>query len=80
MEIRVKKWGNSLTLRIPKLLADEVGLEDDSQVEISIVDKKLVIVPVVESEFSLEHLLSLVTKDNLHNEVDTGIAVGGEVW
>ena len=80
MEIRVKKWGNSLTLRIPKLLADEVGLEDDSQVEISIVDKKLVIVPVVESEFSLEYLLSLVTKDNLHNEVDTGIAVGGEVW
>jgi len=80
MEIRVKKWGNSLTLRIPKLLADEVGLEYDSQVEISIVDKKLVIVPVVESEFSLEHLLSQVTKDNLHNEVDTGIAVGGEVW
>ena len=80
MEIRVKKWGNSLTLRIPKLLADEVGLEDDSQVEISIVDKKLVIVPVVESEFSLEYLLSQVTKDNLHNEVDTGIAVGGEVW
>jgi antitoxin MazE len=80
MEIRVKKWGNNLALRIPKLLADEVGLEDNSQVEISIVDKKLVIVPVVESEFSLEHLLSLVTKDNLHSEVDTGIAVGGELW
>jgi len=80
MEIKVKKWGNSLALRIPKPFADEIGLENDSQVELSIVDGKLIIVPAVEAKLSLEHLLAQVTKDNLHGEVNTGTAVGGEAW
>jgi antitoxin component of MazEF toxin-antitoxin module len=29
---------------------------------------------------SLEQLLAGVTEDNLHREVDTGPAVGHEVW
>jgi antitoxin MazE len=80
MEIRVKKWGNNLALRIPKSFADEMGLKDDTQVELSIVDKKLVIVPVAEPELSLENLLAQVTEDNLHDEVDIGTAVGREMW
>jgi len=80
METRIKKWGNSLALRIPKPLAAEVGLEDDSPVELSLVDRKLVIIPVVKPKLSLEHLLTQVTEDNLHGEVDTGPAVGGEIW
>jgi len=74
LEIKVKKWGNSLALRIPKPYADEAGLKNNSQVEISIVDGKLVIVSAGEAKFSLEQLLAQVTKDNLHDEVDTGIA------
>ena len=35
--------------------------------------------PIVESELTLESLLAKVTKDNLHNEVDTGDVVGGKV-
>jgi len=76
MEIRVKKLGDSLTLSIPKLLANELGLLDDSQVELSVVDKKLVITPVPEHELSLESLMAKVTKDNLHGEVDAGVVVG----
>ncbi|MEK7398725.1 MAG: AbrB/MazE/SpoVT family DNA-binding domain-containing protein [Candidatus Poribacteria bacterium] len=80
MEIKVKKWGNSLALRIPKPYADKAGLKNDSQVELSIVDGKLVIAPSVEAKFSLEQLLAQVTKDNLHDEFDTGTATGREVW
>jgi antitoxin MazE len=80
MEIKVKKWGNSLALRIPKPYADKAGLKNDSQVELSIVDGKLVIAPAVEAKFSLEQLLAQVTKDNLHDEIDTGTATGREVW
>ncbi len=80
METRVQKWGNSLALRIPKPLATEVGLEHNSLVELSLVDGKLVITPVVKPALSLEHLLAQVTEDNLHGEVDTGPAMGGEVW
>ena len=80
METRVKKWGNSLALRIPKPLAIEVGLEDSSPIELSLMDGRLVITPVVEPELSLATLLAQVTEENLHREVDTGPAVGGEVW
>jgi len=80
MKTRVKKWGNSLALRIPKPLAVEVGLEQDSAVEILLVDEELVIRPLSEPLWSLESLLAEVTDENLHREVDTGPAVGHEVW
>jgi antitoxin MazE len=79
METQVKRWGNSLALRIPRPLAAEVGLEEDSPVELSLVEGRLVIAPLVEA-FSLEQLLAQVRDDNLHGEVDSGPAVGGEVW
>lgn len=78
MLTRVKKWGNSLAVRIPKPFAGEVGLEQDTPVEVSLVSGKLVIVPVLESALSLDQLLAQVTEDNLHSEVDTGPAVGKE--
>lgn len=80
METCVKKWGNSLALRIPRLLAGEVGLEEDSPVRISVEEGKLVIVPILRARYTLEALLAQVTAQNLHSEVDTGEAVGGEVW
>ena len=80
METRVQRWGNSLAVRIPKPLADEVGLKDNSPVKLSLRDKKLVIAPVVKPALSLEQLLAQVTQDNLHREVDTGPALGGEAW
>jgi antitoxin MazE len=80
METHVKKWGNSLAVRIPKPLAAEVGLEDDSLVELSLVDGKLVITPAVELELRLADLLAQVTEGNLHGEVETGPAVGSEAW
>ena len=80
MQARVQKWGNSLALRIPKLLADEVGLTENSAVELSLRDNELVIARVVKTEYSLAELLARVTDANLHREVDTGPAVGGESW
>lgn len=35
METRVQKWGNSLALRIPKLLAIQIGIEPNSPVELT---------------------------------------------
>jgi len=80
METRVQKWGNSLAVRIPKPLASELGLENNSPVDLSLVSGKLVIVPAVKLGLSLEALLAQVTEDNLHGEFDAGSAVGGEAW
>ncbi len=80
MKTRIQKWGNSLALRIPKAFADEVGLQRETSVEVSLADGKIVVTPVTKSKLTLEQLLSKVTKENMHHEVDTGSGVGNETW
>ena len=80
MKTRVQKWGNSLALRIPKSFASEIGLQKETSVEISLDDGRLVITPVSRPKPTLKQLLAKVTQENLHHEVDTGTAVGNEVW
>ena len=80
MLTKVQKWGNSLALRIPKAFALDAQLENDSVVEISIVDGQIIIKPVETPNWTLEELLSGINKDNIHHEVDTGPAMGNEAW
>ena len=80
MKTRVQRWGNSLAVRIPKSFAEEVGLEDDSPVNLRLSHGKLVLEPSSPPAPSLDELLRRVRKSNLHTEVDTGPAQGREVW
>jgi antitoxin MazE len=81
MQTQVKKWGNSLALRIPKAFAEEMAIAMDTSVEVSIVKGKMIVTPLLGSKtYSLDDLLSQITDENLHREVDTGDAVGNEVW
>lgn len=80
MRARIRKWGNSLALRIPKSIAAEAALEPNALVELSLVDGKLVVLRVAEPEVTLEQLLAGVTEQTLHREADTGPAVGSEAW
>ncbi len=80
MKTRLQKWGNSLALRVPKSFALEAGLEQNSPVEVSLVDGKLVISPAKIPQFTLDKLIDQVREDNLHDEVDSGPARGGEAW
>lgn len=80
MKTRVQKWGNSLALRIPKSFANEVGLLNDSSVEVSLTNGKLVVVPIEKPGVTLKKLLAQITENNIHHEVDSGPAVGNEAW
>ncbi len=48
--------------------------------DISIVEGQLLIRSIVTINRDLAHLLSGITEANLHNECDTGEAVGIENW
>jgi len=80
MQTKIKKWGNSLALRIPKSFALNANLRQDELVDISIDKEKIIITPIGEKEYSLDELLEGVSEDNLHGEFDTGIPVGKEIW
>jgi len=80
MRTNIKKWGNSLSVRIPRIIADEIGLKENSPVEILMKRRKLVISPVEKPKMTLSQLLSKVKKSNLHAEIDTGKPAGDEIW
>jgi antitoxin MazE len=80
MIARIQKWGNSLALRIPKTFVTEAGLAENDSVEISLVDGKIVVNPVIEEPVSLAELLRGINRDNLPGEWETGPAVGKELW
>ncbi|MBN1121572.1 MAG: AbrB/MazE/SpoVT family DNA-binding domain-containing protein [Anaerolineae bacterium] len=78
MITNIKKWGNSLALRLPKSFAAEIGLDENSEVELIIEADQLVIRPVKPA--TLDQLLEGITPDNIHGEVDTGSPQGIEAW
>lgn len=80
MQIQIQKWGNSLAIRIPKLFAQEINVQQGSYVDLSTEEGKLVAKPLDEKEYSLEQLLAGVTEQNLHSEINFGNAIGKEIW
>jgi len=78
MTVPLKKWGNSLALRIPKDIATTLSIEYNSLIELAIVDGMLVLKP--QKKTRLESLVSQINSDNLHHEISTGGSVGNEEW
>ncbi len=80
MQTKIQRWGNSLGLRIPRSFAEEAGVEAGSEVDLSVRDGDLVVRAAKRRAYRLGELLKKVTAKNLHGEVDTGEAIGREVW
>lgn len=77
MQSRVQKWGNSLGIRIPKSIVQKAKLNEGTTVDFSIRGNAIVITP---RQYSLEEMLSRITTENLHEEIDAGNPVGREIW
>jgi antitoxin MazE len=54
----IKKWGNSLGVRLPAAIAREAHLHSDQRVRLSIVDKKIIITPIISDQLTLEQRLA----------------------
>lgn len=76
----IAKWGNSLAIRIPQNIAKEIDLAEGSEVKLDVVDGNLVLKPKKRNKYTLEGLVEEITPENLHNEIDSGVAKGNEIW
>lgn len=77
----IKKWGNSLGVRIPTYFANQLDFRENTVVEFSIAEGGLVIKPTnLKGRYSLCRMLEAITEDNLHKEITTGEARGAEIW
>lgn len=80
MHTKILRWGNSLGLRVPKLLAEQAGVEAGSTVDLSVENGELVARPVRQPAYRLQDLLDAITPENVHEPVEWGAPVVGEVW
>ena len=77
---RIRKWGNSYGIRIPKENMEELGIRPDDMVEIQAESGRLTITPIQKVRYRLDDLLAQMTPENLHGEFQTGKATGAEIW
>lgn len=77
MQTTVSKWGNSLALRLPRHVAEEVKLVEGSTVCVVIEDGSLRVTPT-RKRFKLSELLEGETSKAA--EYDWGQPVGDEDW
>jgi antitoxin MazE len=67
MEAVIKKWGNSLGIRIPNLIVREMSLKDGSFVNIEEKENEIIIKPVRKTKLS--EILSQINEQNIHKEI-----------
>jgi antitoxin MazE len=78
MNQHVKKWGNSLALRLPAQLSASLGLKENDSVEMR-QEHGGVFIRKVEEE-TLDELIERITPENRHDPIDWGPVVGKEIW
>ncbi|MCK7607416.1 AbrB/MazE/SpoVT family DNA-binding domain-containing protein [Geobacillus stearothermophilus] len=77
----VQKWGNSLGIRIPKDAADQIGIQQGSEMELHVIEDEGIITlkpKRARKKYTLEELLSQITPENRHKEIDFGVE--GREW
>ncbi|AKU26294.1 AbrB/MazE/SpoVT family DNA-binding domain-containing protein [Geobacillus stearothermophilus] len=77
----VQKWGNSLGIRIPKDAADQIGIQQGSEMELHVIENEGIITlkpKRARKKYTLEELLSQITPENRHKEIDFGVE--GREW
>lgn len=76
---KLSMWGNSLGIRLPQAIIQQMGLKQGDLVAISTEGNKIVLSPT-RPKYTLDELLQDVTPERQHDEVDWGDPVGEESW
>lgn len=77
MKTIVRKWGNSLGLRLPVHIAKELGLTNGSELQVTIDGTKIIIKP---AQSKLQDLVAAIDLDCIPEVIDWGGPVGKEIW
>lgn len=75
-EIKLSKWGNSLALRIPKCFLENLELNQDTRLQLSIKDEKL----IIEKKKTLKQMCENINEKNLNKDSIWEKDIQGEEW
>ncbi|KKW09688.1 MAG: Transcriptional regulator/antitoxin, MazE [Parcubacteria group bacterium GW2011_GWB1_49_7] len=71
MTTKIRKWGNSAAVRIPKIAMRKGGFRYGSEVEITLKP--------IYNKYNLDELIASINPKNRHPETDWGPDVGKEI-
>ena len=80
VETTIQKWGNSLAVRISKGIASRLSLREGSRVQVREGKAGILIRQASRARKSLQELVQMIRREQLHEEEAWGHARGKEVW
>lgn len=76
----ISKWGNSLAIRIPQGVLKLAQLTEGDALNVELQQDGSILLRSPKKKYKLDDLVSQITKENRHSEVDWGKPVGKEAW
>ena len=80
MQVQVKKWGNSASVRIPASVMAAAAMRIDQAVDVREEGGRIIIEPITAPSYDLDQLLAGMSRGTFPDVVDFGPEVGGEAW
>ena len=77
---QLAKWGNSLAVRIPTVIAEGARLREGDQLTLAVAKNGAVVIRPARRRYKIEQLVSAITTKNRHPETSWGRPAGKEVW
>jgi antitoxin MazE len=79
MQTTIRKWGNSLAVRLPQHVVEALAVSEGSELTMKVVDGELII-KRARPRFTLETLLQKHKPAQNHKDEGFGAPVGNEEW
>ena len=77
MQVVVRKWGDSMGIRIPVDYCRKLNLNPNTKLEMSMTDNKITISV---KKGKLDEILEQMTPDTFHSDLLQGSPRGNEEW
>lgn len=80
MQVLIKKWGNSASVRIPATVMAAASISVDQAVDVREENGRIIIEPIRAPSYELNDLLARMAPETFPGDIDFGAPVGDEVW
>lgn len=79
MTVKLQKWGNSQGIRIPKIILDELDINEKDELELK-TDGNKILIEKIDSRKNILDLFEGFDGNYESLEIDWGDPIGDEIW
>ena len=69
-QVQIAKWGNSFALRVPRYLAERLGLAEGVKVNLEAQQDGTLVITKAKRRYTLEELVAGMTPERQHPSLD----------